>query len=189
MINVWPRCYDDLFRVRMVSEGGHMPLLYAKFLLCSTYVLTALPHVQKVVNFGNSVHIPFLPLFLHFRVGSSVHWIQSWVIACQNLVTGSRKFLYNDFCARYLACDFDCLQLITSRTREIFDSTLKPCGVRSYFARHILEINVLRLGFLLLVLPVRTIWYQIFAANLHWVAVVIIEIWINLPPVLWCFRR
>ena len=53
---------------------------------------------------------------------------------------------------------------------------------------HIGEIGILWVCFLLLVPPVGYVQNPKCTANLHWVGVVIIEIWINLPPVKWCFR-
>jgi hypothetical protein len=52
-----------------------------------------------------------------------------------------------------------------------------------YVARHIGKISVLGVRFLLLMPPVGHIQYSKCSANLHWIRVVVIEIWINLPPV------
>jgi len=49
---------------------------------------------------------------------------------------------------------------------------------------HSRESSVLGVRFLLMSPPVGDIWYPQCIANLHWVAVIIIEIWNNLPPVL-----
>ena len=84
---------------------------------------------------------------------------------------------------------FCCLQLIIYGPRDILDSTPTPCGMIEYMACATLE----RSGYFLCI---SSCWrhqcsyvqYPKCTANPHWVAVVIIEIWINLPPVLWCFR-
>jgi len=81
-----------LTEIRVVADVG------------STLVFASLPHLQKVVNLGNSVQFPFLHLFLHFCVVFCVHGIQFWVSACQNPVIGSSKLPYNGFFAKGLAC-------------------------------------------------------------------------------------
>jgi len=53
---------------------------------------------------------------------------------------------------------------------------------REYVMHHIWEIGVLRVRCLLLTPPVGYVRYPKCTAHLHWVGVVIIEIWINLPP-------
>ena len=58
---------------------------------------------------------------------------------------------------------------------------------REYVARHIGGNGVHWVHFLLLVSSISYVWYPKCNANLHWVGVIIIEIWINLSPVLWCF--
>jgi len=58
-----------------------------------------------------------------------------------------------------------------------------------YVARHIGEISVFLVRFFLLSPPISYVRYPKCTANLYWVRVVIIEIWIDLSPVLCCFRR
>jgi len=60
---------------------------------------------------------------------------------------------------------------------------------REYVARNIGEISVLWVRFLLLVPPIGYVRLPKCTANIHWVRVVIIEIWIDLSPVLCCVRR
>jgi len=60
---------------------------------------------------------------------------------------------------------------------------------RDYVACRIGEIGVLSVRFLMLARPIGYVRYPKCTANLHWVRVVIIEIWIDLSPVVWCFRR
>jgi hypothetical protein len=43
--------------------------------------------------------------------------------------------------------------------------------------------------FLLLTPPVGYVQYPKCTAKLYWIGVVIIEIWIDLPPVVSCFRQ
>ena len=50
------------------------------------------------------------------------------------------------------------------------------------------EIGVRFVGFLFLAPPVGYVQYPKCTAKLHWVGVVIIMIWINMPPVFGCFR-
>jgi len=84
---------------------------------------------------------------------------------------------------------FDCLQLIISRARQIPASTVTPCGIIENMSHATLERSVYIECFVLLAPPVGDIQYPECTANLDWVGVEIIEIWINLPPVLWWFRR
>jgi hypothetical protein len=60
---------------------------------------------------------------------------------------------------------------------------------RDYVASHIEEIGVLWVRFVLLAQPMGYIRYPECTANLQLVGMVIIEILINLSPVLWRFRR
>jgi hypothetical protein len=59
---------------------------------------------------------------------------------------------------------------------------------REYIVRHIGEIGILWVHFLLLMPPVSYVWYPKLTANLYWVGVVLSEIWINFLQVLWWFR-
>ena len=61
--------------------------------------------------------------------------------------------------------------------------------VREYVARLIGEIGVLSVRFLPLTSPAGYVRYAKCTAKLHWVGVVIIVIWINVPPVARYFRR
>jgi len=85
---------------------------------------------------------------------------------------------------------FDCLQTITSRPKEKLASTLTTCGMIKNMSHATLE----RSAYFECVCScwrhfVGYVRYPKCTAKLHWVRVVIIEIWINLPPVPWCFRR
>jgi len=60
---------------------------------------------------------------------------------------------------------------------------------REYDARHITKIGVRPVRELLEAPPVGDIQQPNYTADLHWVREVIIEIWINLLPVLGLFRR
>ena len=59
---------------------------------------------------------------------------------------------------------------------------------REYILCLIGEFGVLRVCLLLLAPPVGYVPNWKCTSNVHWVSVVIIEIWTNLPLVLWCFR-
>jgi hypothetical protein len=59
---------------------------------------------------------------------------------------------------------------------------------REHALWHIGEIGILSVRFLLLSPPVSYVWYPKCTTQLHCVGLVIIEIWIDLPPVLWGFR-
>jgi hypothetical protein len=59
---------------------------------------------------------------------------------------------------------------------------------REYLACHIGEISVHWVRFVMLTPAVGYIQYPKCTANIHWVVVVVIEIWIYLPPGLWYFR-
>jgi len=152
--------------------------------------MAALPHLQKVVNLGHSVQCPFLRLFLHFRVVFCVCGIQFRVSACLNPVIGSSKLPYDDFFAKGLACGY---WLPPANHNSAKGKTGLHSDTmwydREYVARHIGEIGVLWVRFLLLAPPIGYVRYPTCTANLHSIGVVIIEIWMNVSPVLWCFRR
>jgi hypothetical protein len=67
-------------------------------------VLAALPHLQIVVNRGDSVQLRFLRLFLYIRVICCICGIKFRVSACQNPVLGSRKLPYDAFFAKGHTC-------------------------------------------------------------------------------------
>jgi hypothetical protein len=59
---------------------------------------------------------------------------------------------------------------------------------REYVPCHIREIGIHCGRFLLLTPPVGYVRDPKWTANLHWIGVVIVGVWIKLPPALWCFR-
>jgi len=95
----------------------------------------------------------------------------------------------NDFFAKRLACGFG---LPPSDTVLLKGKTVLHSDTmwydRKYVARHIGEIGILWVCFLLLVPPVGNIGQPECTANLNGVGVVVITIRINLPPVLWRYR-
>jgi len=190
MLKEWRGCFDDLFSVRNVSYGSHLLVFRARFLLGSTQVLAALPHLQKVVNVGHSVQFPCLRLFLHFLVLFCVSGIQFWVSACQNPVIGSSKLPDNNSFTKGLACGFwlPPSNNISAKGKTGLQSDTMWYD-REYVTSHIGEIGVFCVRFLPLSPTIGYVWYPKCTANLHWVRVVIIEICINLCSVLWCFRR
>jgi len=106
MLKEWPQCFYNLFRVWNVSHGSHLHVLSVRFFLGSTSVLAALPHLQNVVNLGQSVQFPLFRFFLHFQVIVCVPCIQVRVSACQNPAIGSSKLPYTDFFAKGVACGY-----------------------------------------------------------------------------------
>jgi len=183
-------CFDNLFRVQNVSYSGHLLVLSAWFLLGSTYVLAALPHLQKVVNLGHSVQVPFLYLFLHFGEVFCVCGIPFCVSACQNTVIGSSELPYNDFFTKGLASGLwmpPANNILAKGKTGLHSDIL--CYDREFVVPHIGQISILWVRVLLLGPPIGYVRYPQCTANLQWVGVVIIEIWINLSAVLWCFRR
>jgi len=190
MLKEWTGCVDNLLHVRNVFYGGHLLVSSMRFHLCSTQVLAALLHLQNVMNIGHSVQFPFLRLFLHFQVIFCVHGIQFWVSASQNPVIGLSELPYNDFCAKGLTCGFwlPLANTIGAKGKTGLQSNTMQ-NVRWYVACHIGEIGVLWVHFLLLAPTLGYVQYPMCSATHHWLGVVIIEIWINLSPVLWCFRR
>ena len=190
MLKKWPGCYDDLFRVWNVSYSGHLLDMRAGFGLGSMLVLAALPHLQKVVNLGHCVQFPFLSLCLHFWVVFCVHGIQFWVSACQNDIIGSSKLPDNEFFAEGLAWGLGlppANDFSAKGKTGLHSDTIWSDG--KWVVRHIGEIGVFWVRFFLLVPPIGYVRYPKCTTHLHWVGVVIIEIWINLSPVPWCFRR
>ena len=139
---------------------------------------------------AHSVYFPFLCLFLHFWVIFCVCRVQCWVINCQKPVISSSKLPYNNLSTKGLACGLwlPPAANITAKWSPGLDSvTMWYDG--KYVPRHIGEISILWVRFILLAPPVSNVQWPRCTANLHWVGVVIIEIRINLPPVLWRFRR
>jgi len=190
MLKEWPGCFDDLFRIPNVSYGGYLLVLRARFLLGSTDVVAALPHLQKVVNLGHSVQFSFLCLCLHFRVIFCVHGIQFWVSACQNPVSGSSKLRYNNFFAKDLTIGFwlPPANSISAEGKTGLHSNTMWYD-REYVVQHIREIDVHWVHSSLFAPPIGYGRYPKCSTNLHWVGVVIIEIWIDLAHDLWRFRR
>jgi len=78
-----PRMLWQYFRIRNVSYGCHLHVVSTRFFVCSTYVLAAPPHLQKVMELSHSLQFSFLWLSLHFGVEYCVHGVQCWAIACQ----------------------------------------------------------------------------------------------------------
>ena len=103
---------------------------------------------------------------------------------------GSSQLPYNYFLAKGHACGF----------RLPPADSISPGGIsslhsdtvwddRQYVVCQIRHISALSVRIILLVPPVGDIGYRKCTVNLDQVEVVIIEIWINLPPDLWWFRQ
>jgi len=159
------------------------------FLLCITLILAALTHLQKVVDLAHSVQCPLLRLFLHFWVVACVSRIRYWVISLHNPNIGSSKPPDNNFFAKGLACDFwlpPSNQIGPKWRTVLYSDTI--WYDTDYVACHIGMISVHWVRFVLLAPPVGYVQFPTATANFYWVGVVVIEIWMNLHPVLKRFR-
>ena len=137
-----------------------------------------------------SVKFRFCRLIHHFQVVLWVRHIQSWVMACQNPVRGSGKLPYNNFFDKGLACGFwlpPANNILPKGDTGLHSDTMRYD--RKYVLCDIGEISVLWVCFLLLAPPVGYVRYTKCTTNLHLVVVVIFEIWLNWPTVVWYFRR
>jgi len=190
MFKVWPGCFYYLFCVRNVSYGGYLLVSSMRFLLHGTLVLSALPHLQKVLNPGQSVQFDFLCLIIHFRVIFCVRWIQFWISARQNPIVGCRKLPYTDFFAHGLGCGF---WLPPADIISVKGTTGLNSGSmwydREHVVRHIWEISVLQVRCLWLTPPIGYVWYPQCTGNLRWFGVEIIVSGITLHSVRWCSRQ
>jgi len=121
-------------------------------------------------------------------------FLWSWYPIRGQCLPKSRYWLEQTALQR-LFCERSCLWFLTASSR--YHLGQGKTGLhsdtmwyeREYVARHIGEIGVLWVRFLLLSPPVGYVRYPKCTANLHWVWVVILEIWIDLPPVRGCLRR
>jgi len=147
-------------------------------------------HISKSREPGPFCAVSFPPPRFNSRVAFCVRVIQFWINACHNPVIGSSELPYNAFFAKGLACGFwlPPADIISAKGNTGLHSDTMWYDWE-YGVRHIGEIGVLWVCFLLLTPPVGYVRYPKCTAKLHWVGVVIIEVWINLPPVLRCFRR
>jgi len=190
MVKVWPECNNDLFSIRNVSYGCHLLVLSVRFPLCSTEVLAALPHLQKVMDLGHSVQFSFLCFSLQFYVIFGFGRIESRIIACRYPGIASWVLPHNDSWAKGLACgNWLPLSNNVSPRRKTGLLSHTMWYERQYVVCHIAEIGIHWPCFFLLVPPVGNIGQPTCTAHLNWVRVVVITIWINLPPGVWCFRR
>ena len=146
--------------------------------------------MRNVVDLGHSVQFPFLRLFLHFWVFFSVRRVGFGHVPRQNLLIDLNKLPYNDFLANGVSWGF-WLPLADNNSAKgktgLHSDTM--WNDREYVARHIWEISVLWVGFLLPPPPPGYVRYPECIGNLHWIGVEIIEIWINLDPVLWWCKQ
>jgi len=158
MLKVWPGCFDVHFSICKVSNSCHLLVLGVRFLLCSTWVLAALPHRQNVVDFHHSEQFAFLNPFLQFQVMFGVHGIHSWIIACQYFAIGSSKLPHYGI---FPKCP-------TSGSRLSPADSVSPIGIagccsdtmlydRHYVACHIEVISALWVHFLFLTPPISDI--------------------------------
>jgi len=131
-----------------------------------------------------------LHLSVQFDVVFSFCCIQYWVTAYQYYIFGSRKAPYYNCFAAGLDCGFwlPPADHISLNGKTSLDSNTMWYD-REYVRCHIWVISILWVCFLSLAPPVCDICYPKRTADHHRVRVVIIQIWINLAPDLWWFRR
>jgi len=132
----------------------------------------------------------FCTPLLHFRVVFSVHYLQCWDITHEYLIIGFSKLPYSQFFANGLACN--CWLPPANNVLAKGKSGLHSDTMwydKEYVACHIGQISVHSVRLLLVAPPVSYIQYPKCIATLHWGGVAIIVIWINLHPVLCCFRQ
>jgi len=120
----------------------------------------------------------------------SVRRIQYLDIARLKCFIGWSKLPYNDRFTKCLACSFwwPAAHNISPKGKTGLYSD-NMWYDREYVTCHMGEIGVLWVRFLLLGPPVCYVRNPKCTANLYWFGLLIIEIWINLSPVLWCFRQ
>jgi len=106
MLKVWLGWFDNLFSIGNVSYGCDLLVLSERFLLCSTQVLAALPHLQKVMVLDHLLQILFLCLWFHLQVIFSFRHIQCCIIACLYLVIDCTKLPHYDYFLKGLAYGF-----------------------------------------------------------------------------------
>jgi len=190
MLKEWPGCIDHLCSIRYVCYSCDLLVLSTRFLLCSTYDLADLPHLQKVEDHVHSVQFSSFHLSRQIWVVFWLRCIQCWVIPSQTPVIGLSKLPYNNLFGMGLAGSIwlPPAHIISPKGRTGLHSGTM-WDDRDNIACHIGQIGILYVRFPLLAPPVGDIQYPKCITNLHWIRAVIIEIWINLPPVLWWFRQ
>jgi len=141
------------------------------------------------MDLGHSVQLSFLCLSPDFQVVFCVQHIQCWVIAYQYPIVGSSKLLYNNLVLKGLASGFwvPLADNVLPKGKTCANSNTMWYD-REYVLCHDIQIGVLWVCCLLFSPPVGNIQYPKCTPNLHWLRVVIIEIWIDLPTVLWWSR-
>jgi len=156
MLNEWPRFFDNLIRVENVSHGSHLLVLSARFLPGSMRVFAVLQHLQEVVNFSHSEQLPFVRLWILFRVVFCVRCILFLVRACLNSVIGASKLPYNNLFAKGLTCGYWLTPVDNMSAKGetgLHSSTM--WDDTGYGKRHIGQIGVLCIHFIMLTPPVR----------------------------------
>jgi len=129
MLNVSPACFDNLFSIWNVSYSGHLLVLSARFLLCSTYILAAMQHLRKVEYLGHSMQFLLLCLCLHFKKLSVFVVCNDGSTPASNPLLARGNCLSTTFSHTVLSVVVDCLLPITSHTWEQLVSTATPCGI------------------------------------------------------------
>jgi len=116
--------------------------------------------------------------------------IHFWVGTCHSHIVGTSECPYNDFFTKGFTCGFSQppADVILAKGKP----TLRSDTIwyeRECVALDIGEIGQLRVCLLLFMPPVGYIRYRHCTATPHLVRVAINDMWKDLSPVLWCFRR
>jgi len=152
----------------------------------STEVLPALSHQQKAMDLDHSVQLSFLCISLQLYVVFSFGCVQFTIITCQYPIIGFCILSYNNFFAKGHACGFQLhpSDNLSPKGKTDLHSNIVWYDIK-YVTGHIEEISVLWMCFSLLVPPVGIIWQPKGTVKPNQVGVVVITIWINLPPSCW----
>jgi len=143
-LKVWPEYYNDFFGIWNVSYGCHWRILSTRFLLCSTLVLAALPHLQKGMDLSLTVQFWFLRLFLQFEVIFCFCSIRCCTITNQYSGISSSKQPNYDIFPQHLASSFGLSPAnnISPKGKSGLHSDTMWYN-RQYVASHVAEIGKL----------------------------------------------
>lgn len=190
MLIVWPRGFDDHFGIWNGSYGRHLLFFWMRFFLCSTLVLGALPHLQKVMNLRHSLQLSRLSLIVQFQVIFSFRGIRFCAITCQYSNLGLSKVPNYDIFLKHLASSFKLFPAnIISPKGETGLHSNTMWHNRESITSNIVVIATVSLRFLLLAPLVSNIQLPKCPANHHGIRLVISNIPINLSPVGWQFSQ
>jgi len=186
MLKDWLGHIDKHFRIWNLSHGCHLLVLSAQIILCSMDVLAALSNLQNIVGLGHSEQFSFLQPSLQFKVISGICCIECRFATSQGPVIILCKLSYDNCVTQGFVCGFWLPPADTVSPNRLTANYSKVMWHDTeYVECHIGKICVLWVSFVLLLPPVGDIQDPQWLANLSWVGVVIIEMWMNLLWVLW----